>query len=253
MMLRTVVAAVVVAGKLDFLNSPAEAETMKSIRRDGKPSSPASRTSTAHFYGDSKSLLSRWFLSDASIRAHIFLSTKIGLKVVPRPPTSSNIELPSTLELHGEKKYVDDAVQMALTRLVVEVIDILYLQRTHRRAHSDRGDDDRVDGMGREGEDQVEYSPFAREIEENGVLDAARELGIAVVAYSPLGKGLLTGRFKRRQVLQSYSSMRGSWRSSRRRVRSINPLGLVMAVPWRICRFGPVEVVMGDGKPSIEA
>lgn len=100
---------------------------------------------------------------------------------------------------------------------------------------------------------QVEYSPFAREIEENGVLDAARELGIAVVAYSPLGKGLLTGRFKRRQVLQSYSSMRGSWRSSRRRVRSINPSGLVMAVPWRICRFGPVEVVMGDGKPSIEA
>ena len=41
---------------------------------------------------------------------------------------------------------------------------------------------------------QVEYSPFALEIErpEIGLLAACKELGIAVVAYSPLGRGLLT-------------------------------------------------------------
>lgn len=43
---------------------------------------------------------------------------------------------------------------------------------------------------------QVEYSPFALEIEENGLLDACRELGVAVVAYSPLGRGMLTGAYK---------------------------------------------------------
>ena len=44
---------------------------------------------------------------------------------------------------------------------------------------------------------QVEYSPFALEIEDEkiGLLKAARELGIAVVAYSPLGRGLLTGQY----------------------------------------------------------
>jgi aryl-alcohol dehydrogenase-like predicted oxidoreductase len=44
---------------------------------------------------------------------------------------------------------------------------------------------------------QMEYSLINREIEVNGVLDAARELGITIVAYSPLGRGLLTGKFHR--------------------------------------------------------
>ncbi len=46
---------------------------------------------------------------------------------------------------------------------------------------------------------QVEYSPFTLDIEDEkiGLLEAARELGVAVVAYSPLGRGLLTGRFVR--------------------------------------------------------
>lgn len=45
---------------------------------------------------------------------------------------------------------------------------------------------------------QVEYSPFALDIEDPkiGILQAARELGITVVAYSPMGRGLLTGRYK---------------------------------------------------------
>lgn len=40
---------------------------------------------------------------------------------------------------------------------------------------------------------QMEYSPFSLEIAENGLLSACRELGIAVAAYAPLGKGFLTG------------------------------------------------------------
>jgi aryl-alcohol dehydrogenase-like predicted oxidoreductase len=45
---------------------------------------------------------------------------------------------------------------------------------------------------------QVEYSPFALDIEDDKValLKTARELGITIVAYSPLGRGLLTGRYK---------------------------------------------------------
>ncbi|KAF8146889.1 NADP-dependent oxidoreductase domain-containing protein [Mycena galopus ATCC 62051] len=45
---------------------------------------------------------------------------------------------------------------------------------------------------------QVEYSPFVLDIEDPKValLETARELGVAIVTYSPLGRGLLTGRFK---------------------------------------------------------
>lgn len=38
---------------------------------------------------------------------------------------------------------------------------------------------------------QVEYSPFALDIEQNDVLKTCRQLGIAIVAYSPLGRYVL--------------------------------------------------------------
>jgi len=43
---------------------------------------------------------------------------------------------------------------------------------------------------------QIEYSPWTTDIERNGVLETARELGITIIAYSPLGRGFLTGRYK---------------------------------------------------------
>jgi aryl-alcohol dehydrogenase-like predicted oxidoreductase len=43
---------------------------------------------------------------------------------------------------------------------------------------------------------QTEYSLWSREPESNGVIDACRELGIAFVAYSPLGRGFLTGQVR---------------------------------------------------------
>lgn len=42
---------------------------------------------------------------------------------------------------------------------------------------------------------QVEYSLLKRESEVNGVLDACRELGITLIAYSPLAGGALTGKY----------------------------------------------------------
>jgi aryl-alcohol dehydrogenase-like predicted oxidoreductase len=45
---------------------------------------------------------------------------------------------------------------------------------------------------------QIEYSPFTMDIENPkiGLLKACRELGVAVVAYSPLGRGFLTGKYR---------------------------------------------------------
>ena len=45
---------------------------------------------------------------------------------------------------------------------------------------------------------QVEYSPFTIDIEspEIGLLQTCRELGVAIVAYSPLSRGILTGQYR---------------------------------------------------------
>lgn len=62
---------------------------------------------------------------------------------------------------------------------------------------------------------QVQYSLLHREIESNGVLDAARDLGVTIVAWGPLASGLLSGKFHRDpEVLQRTPFVR------RRRMRS---------------------------------
>jgi aryl-alcohol dehydrogenase-like predicted oxidoreductase len=56
---------------------------------------------------------------------------------------------------------------------------------------------------------QVSYSLLDRRIETNGVLDTARDLGISIIAYSPLAQGLLTGKFhKDPQLLDHIGGMR---------------------------------------------
>jgi aryl-alcohol dehydrogenase-like predicted oxidoreductase len=55
---------------------------------------------------------------------------------------------------------------------------------------------------------QIEYSPWALDIETNHVLSTCKELGIAVVAYSPLGRGFLTGQVTKPEDVQ------GDWRAS---------------------------------------
>ncbi len=42
---------------------------------------------------------------------------------------------------------------------------------------------------------QVQYNLLNRKIESNGIMDAAKELGITIIAYSPLAQGLVTGKF----------------------------------------------------------
>lgn len=55
---------------------------------------------------------------------------------------------------------------------------------------------------------QSEYSMWTREVETNGVLPACRELGVGFVAYSPLGKGFLTGAIGKETSLKEGDARR---------------------------------------------
>ncbi|RGB27219.1 aldo/keto reductase [Rhizophagus diaphanus] len=56
---------------------------------------------------------------------------------------------------------------------------------------------------------QIEYSPWTLDIETNGVLEACRELGVTIVAYSPLGRGFLTGKYKSPDDFEANDYRRG--------------------------------------------
>jgi aryl-alcohol dehydrogenase-like predicted oxidoreductase len=70
---------------------------------------------------------------------------------------------------------------------------------------------------------QVRYSLLNREIETNGVLETAKELGVTIIAYTPLARGLLSGKYHKNPELLSQMS---GWRkaSMRRNLERSHPL-----------------------------
>src|SRR5512139_2214675 len=62
---------------------------------------------------------------------------------------------------------------------------------------------------------QVRYSLLDRSIEKNGILETARELGVTIIAYTPLASGLLTGKYHKDPELLEKKSF--FWRSKLRR------------------------------------
>jgi aryl-alcohol dehydrogenase-like predicted oxidoreductase len=126
----------------------------------------------------------------------------------------------SFVGISGKADYVRRSCEGSLKRLGVEVIDLYYQHRVDRSvaieetvgamAELVRAGKVRHLGLSEAGPDtirrahrvhpitalQTEYSLWSRE-PEDGLLSLCRELGIGFVAYSPLGRGFLSGRFRR--------------------------------------------------------
>ncbi|OKH21509.1 aldo/keto reductase [Chroogloeocystis siderophila] len=71
---------------------------------------------------------------------------------------------------------------------------------------------------------QVRYSLITRQIETNGILDTARELGVTILAYSPLAQGLLTGKYSADNSETPTGARRIDPRFSNDGLRKIEPL-----------------------------
>jgi aryl-alcohol dehydrogenase-like predicted oxidoreductase len=145
-------------------------------------------------------------------REEVFLATKFG---IVRDPQNPNVR-----GVNGKPEYVRQSCEASLRRLGVETIDLYYQHRVDPNTPIE----DTVGAMAglvREGKVrylglseaspetlrramkvhpitalQTEYSLWTRDPEDDGVLATCRELGIGFVAYSPLGRGFLTGQFR---------------------------------------------------------
>jgi len=145
-------------------------------------------------------------------RESVVLATKFG---IVRDPADTNIR-----GVNGRPEYVRRSCEASLRRLGVEYIDLYYQHRVDpatpieetvgAMAELVRQGKVRYIGLSEASPLtlrraakvhpiaalQTEYSLWTRDPEEE-ILPTCRELGIGFVAYSPLGRGYLTGRFKR--------------------------------------------------------
>jgi aryl-alcohol dehydrogenase-like predicted oxidoreductase len=78
---------------------------------------------------------------------------------------------------------------------------------------------------------QVQYSLLNRSIETNGILETAKELGVTIIAYTPLGSGLLTGKYHKNPALLQGKSffwrarLRSGVEKSRKIVQALDEIG----------------------------
>jgi aryl-alcohol dehydrogenase-like predicted oxidoreductase len=162
---------------------------------------------TADMYasGENEELVGR---AIAGRRDEVFLATKFGIVLDPQDPVARGV--------NGSPEYVRSSIDGSLKRLGVDHVELYYQHRadpdvpieetvgamaslveagkvrylglseasadTIRRAHAVHP----ITAV------QSEWSLFSRDIEES-VLPTCRELGIGIVPYSPLGRGMLTG------------------------------------------------------------
>ncbi|KAH8651431.1 NADP-dependent oxidoreductase domain-containing protein [Xylariales sp. PMI_506] len=178
---------------------------------------------TADMYGDCEDFMGIWFAANPEKRKDIFLSSKFGIRM-----GSSGIIVNSSPE------YCREAIEKSLARLQVSYIDLYFVHHLDKvtpiektmeaLAELKRAGKIRHIGLSECSADtlrracaieqvacvQQEYNLATLDIEapERRFLVTARELGVAIVAYSPLGRGLLTGQLAAPDDVKKSGDMR---------------------------------------------
>ncbi len=194
-------------GMSEFYGTPNEAESIATIHRSLDLGATFLDTADMYGSGHNEELVGR---AIADRRDRVTLATKFG-----------NVRGPKGefLGVNGKPEYVRSACEASLKRLGVDVIDLYYQHRVDRQvpieetvgAMAELVEEGKVRFLGLSEASaatiaravsvhpiaalQSEYSLWSRDIEAE-ILPACRELGISLVAYSPLGRGFLTGNFK---------------------------------------------------------
>ena len=178
-------------------------------------------TAEAYGVGRNESLLGKAF---SGRRDKVRIATKFGFK--------RNPDTGASLGLDGSRENCRKAAEGSLRRLQTDHIDLYYLHRVDPNTPIEESvgemaklvEEGKVGAIGLSEVSgatleraqaihpitavQSEYSIFSREIEQD-VLPVCKNTGTSLVAYSPLGRGMLTGSFKRDSKI-SETDFRGS-------------------------------------------
>ncbi len=193
---------------MSFAYGPADADASRAtLERALERGVTLYDTADAYGAGDNERFLAPFL---AAHRDEVLIATKFALSIPPDDPTRRIVR--------NDPPYIRQAVEGSLRRLDVDVIDLYYM---HRRdvnvpieetvgVMAELVREGKVKQLGLSevtaGElraahavhpiaaVQSEWSLFSRDIEA-AVVPAARELGVTLVPYSPLGRGFLTGSF----------------------------------------------------------
>ncbi|KOG87418.1 aldo/keto reductase [Streptomyces varsoviensis] len=203
---------------------PDEAESQRTLDRAAELGITLLDTADAYGRGANEELVGRWLSGGARRRDSVVLATKFGLRHDPATGRVDGVDTSAA--------YVPAACEASLRRLGTDRLDLYYVHRrnpevpieetvgamaelvragkvrhlglsevnatTLRRAHAEHP----ISAI------QLEYSLFTRDVVEGDILSTCRELGIAVVAYSPLGRGMLTGSVTSRAELAETDNRR---------------------------------------------
>jgi aryl-alcohol dehydrogenase-like predicted oxidoreductase len=195
-------------GMSEFYGTPDEGEAIRTIHRAVELGVTLLDTADMYGVGANERLVGK---AIADRRDKVELATKFG---------NVRSESGEFLGIDGTPEYVRQACEASLQRLGVDVIDLYQQHRVdpevpieetvgamHELVEEGKvrfiglsealpEDIRRAAATAQIASVQTEYSLFTRDVERNGVLDTCEELGIGFLAYSPLGRGMLTGRFR---------------------------------------------------------
>lgn len=201
-------------GMSEFYGPADDAESLATLARAAEIGITLFDTADMYGSGHNETLLGRFL---ATHRDRVVIATKFGIVRKAGPYTRT---------IDSRPEYARTACEASLKRLGIETIDLYYAHRinpdipieetvgamadlvaagkvralglsevsptTLRRAHAVHP----ISAL------QSEYSLWTRD-PEGAVLDTCRELGIAFVAYSPLGRGMLTGTIDTTETLSA--------------------------------------------------